>query len=137
MNPPPDPSHFRVLVADDEKPVSYSISYILKRLGCEVDVVDDGAPALEKIRQEPDRYHLLVTDHAMLTMDGLALVTELRRMEFAGKIMVVSGYLTASLDAAYRALGVDRIFFKPFEITTLRNAAVELLEQQLHATSTP
>jgi CheY-like chemotaxis protein len=125
--------HCNVLIADDEKSVSFSIAYLVKRLGCVVDIVDDGGPALQKIREAPGHYQILITDHAMMKMDGHALVTELKRREFAGGIIVVSSYLTAGLAESYRALGVDHIIHKPFEITVLRNAVAELMEQQAHA----
>ena len=117
-----------ILIADDEKAVSTTVSFIVKRLGHAVEVVNDGEPALDKIRQQPDHYQLLITDHAMLKMDGLKLMEHLKRPGFRGKILVLSGYLSPELEEAYRSMGADRIMHKPFDTDTLRKAVNELMD---------
>jgi len=117
---------YNVLIVDDEKAVSATISFIVKHLGHTVDVVNDGEPALEKIRQSPGHYQLVITDHSMLTMDGLMLVDQLKRLHFPGRIMVISGYLDRKLEASYRSFGVDKIMDKPFDPCILRSVIREL-----------
>ena len=120
--------HCNILIADDEKSVSISISFIVKRLGFAVETVDDGEPALEKIRKSPGGYKLLITDHTMLRMDGLQLVGQLNRLRFPGKILVLTAYLNKDIEDAYKALGVDSIMHKPFDPGLLRDAVRNLIK---------
>jgi|ERR1700677_2696836 len=118
--------HFNILVADDEKPVTTSVSFVLKRVGHTVDVVFDGVDALARIGENPAHYHILITDHLMLKMSGLELLVKLRKTPFKGKVIVLSGNLTAQLEEEYAKLGANKFIHKPFEIAELREAVEEL-----------
>ena len=100
---------------------------VLGLLGCLVDSAMDGSEALRKIREQPGRFTLLLTDHKMLPMDGLSLVRELRASGFGGKIMVLSGCLENADRAAYLELAVDGIMSKPFDIREFRSAIIHLM----------
>jgi len=60
----------------------------------------------------------------MPVLSGLQLVEKLRAGNYAGRIIVLSAHLTSEVEQAYRALVVDHILRKPFDIAELR-AAVE------------
>jgi CheY-like chemotaxis protein len=118
--------HLNILVADDEKPVTTSVSFVLKRAGHTVDEVHDGDQALDRITKQPGYYHILITDHIMVKMSGLDLLARLRNTDFNGKIIVLSGNLTTQLEEEYRKLGAEKIIHKPFELSELREAVEEL-----------
>jgi DNA-binding response OmpR family regulator len=66
-----------------------------------------------------DAFDVLITDHRMPHLDGLALVTRLRQTAFTGRIIVFSSGLTTQERASYRALSVDSILSKPTDGTNL------------------
>jgi two-component system sensor histidine kinase and response regulator WspE len=67
----------RIVVAEDDENIRSLVSNALAPLRCEVIVTNDGVDAWAAIeRQRPD---LLVTDIMMPSLDGLELVTRLRR----------------------------------------------------------
>jgi CheY-like chemotaxis protein len=111
-----------VLVVDDEAPVAAAIKSALRFCGYSSSVVLNGEAALESIRAEPDRYGLVLTDHNMPELSGLALVKELRAMAYPGRIVILSGYLSDEVEAKYEALSVDKILAKPFNVERLRQA---------------
>jgi CheY-like chemotaxis protein len=115
-----------ILLADDETSTTASVSHVLKRCGHLVDVVHDGEDAFLKLKQAPDRYQILITDHKMMRVSGVELLERLRKTDFCGKIVVLSGYLTRELDGAYRALGAHRLISKPFDLPELRGAIYDL-----------
>jgi len=119
-----------VLIADDDKAVATTLSYIIRHLGYSADVVDDGGPALERIQRSPAYYQLLITDHAMQKMDGLELVEKLKLLHYPGKILVLSAYLDRKTEASYRFFGVENLMDKPFDPAVLRNKVKELIAQQ-------
>lgn len=59
-------------------------------------------------------------------MNGLALVRGLRELGYPGKILVFSSELDPRVTAAYKAMNVDRILFKPVFPSVLRQALAEL-----------
>src|ERR1700733_7017996 len=111
-----------ILLADDETSTTEPVSFVLRRSGHAVDVVHDGEEALSTLKQHPERYQILVTDHLMNKVSGLELVDKLRKTKFHGRIVVLSAFLTGELEASYRKFGAEKFISKPFDIADLRNA---------------
>jgi two-component system, NarL family, sensor histidine kinase EvgS len=109
-----------ILVADDDDGVARCLSMVIRHLGHRVDTVADGHDALLKLAQQPQRYHVLITDNRMPRLSGDQLIPEVRVLGFRGKIVVMSAPLPKETRRAYWALGVDAIVYKPFIIDELR-----------------
>lgn len=115
----------------DDDPVSRLILMAaLARPGFAVECVCDGQEALERYLRDAAGFDVLVTDHDMPRLDGLALVRRLRECGFAGGIVVVSGSLTHRRRTDYRGFGVGSLLGKPIDPVELRagvDAAVSVL----------
>ncbi len=114
-----------ILVADDQLSVRHSLSFLLRFSGHSVELAVDGQEALAKVMEQPERFDLLITDNNMPRLSGLELVARLRSLAFRGKIMVLSAHLRDTQEA-YRALAVDMMLQKPFDIHELRRAVETL-----------
>ena len=114
-----------ILYADDVRELREVARLSFERDGHHIDCVDDGDVALEKITAGP-AYDLVITDHCMPRMDGLELVTRLRERNFPGKIIVFCSELSDEVAAAYRALHVERLLYKPIFPSKLRLVLAEL-----------
>lgn len=112
--PTPEAVSLRILCADDDQMARQLVGMVLARNGHEVTCVTDGDEAWEALGARPGDFDVLVTDHDMPKLDGLALVARVRARGFAGPIVVVSGSIDDALAAKYRALEVDAILAKPF-----------------------
>lgn len=110
----------RVLYADDMLELRQLMEVVLARDGHRVDSVSDGSLALEVLRRDPTAYDVVITDHHMPVVNGLALVGQLRAMGFPGKIIVFSSELSHEVDDAYRSYKVDHILPKPVFPSELR-----------------
>src|ERR1035441_6822218 len=76
----------RILVVDDEPDIRRLNAEVLKSSGYEVDTAEDGKAgwqALQAVTHAPDSYDLLITDHNMPELSGLALVKKLRAARMA------------------------------------------------------
>jgi len=113
MPPAPPPRPLRILCAEDDPVIAQAVKRALETAGCVVDLVGDGAQALERLSADVRYYDVLVTDHEMAEFSGLGLVAKLRDTGFVGQILVFSAQLTEADREVYRALAVDRIFDKP------------------------
>jgi DNA-binding response OmpR family regulator len=119
-------SPLRILLAEDERSVAFSVAFALKIDGHKVQVVAEGEQALASVRAEPDGFDLLITDHSMPGMTGVELIQQLREKSVRGKVMVLSAHLSAEIRAAYEALGVDAMVSKPFDVHELRATVTRL-----------
>jgi CheY-like chemotaxis protein len=117
---------FRILYADDMVELRTLVQISLGRDGHTVEVVADGKPALELIRANPAAFDVVITDHHMTDVNGLELVTQLRTLPFAGKIIVFSSELSQEIGDAYHALKVDAVLFKPVMPGVLRHLLQDL-----------
>lgn len=116
----------RILYAEDVVELRELARIVFTRDGHSIDCLPDGSDALARLTEDVNAYDLLITDHHMPQMNGLELVSAVRRMPFKGKIMVFSSELSPVVAADYRKLGVDRILFKPVYPSFLRQAIAEL-----------
>jgi len=115
----------RVLYVDDMRELREVARLALSRSGHKVDCSPDGRQALELVRANPGAFDIVITDHHMDVMNGIELVMKLRELNFPGKIAVVSSELNLDVEADYRRLGVERILYKPVELSELRSLVLE------------
>jgi len=115
----------RILFADDVPELRDVARISLGREGHLIECVADGELALERVIEDRN-FDLVITDHHMPRLNGLELVTRLREVCFAGRIMVFSSELSDMLARQYAALKVDRIIFKPVFPSLLRRTLEEL-----------
>lgn len=101
----------KILVVDDEKPISDIIKFNLEKEGYEVVVAYDGEEALEKVESEqPD---LIVLDLMLPKIDGLEVAKRVRAKHTTPIIMVTAK--DSELDKVLGLeLGADDYVTKPF-----------------------
>ncbi|AOT70544.1 response regulator YycF [Geosporobacter ferrireducens] len=106
----------KVLVVDDEKPISDIVKFNLEKEGYEVGVAFDGEDAIRKVYQfEPD---LILLDIMLPKMDGFQVCKKIRE-SFNTPILM----LTAKEEEVDKVLGLelgaDDYITKPFSIREL------------------
>lgn len=101
----------KILVVDDEKPISDIIKFNLEKEGFKVVVAYDGEEALEKVEEEqPD---LIVLDLMLPKVDGLEVARRVRAKHTTPIIMVTAK--DSELDKVLGLeLGADDYVTKPF-----------------------
>ncbi len=114
----PLPTGVRVLVADDDHRVRRAIASSLTRLGFDVKVAEDGAPAIALAEhQHPD---LALIDYSMPT-SGLIVARALKaRYGAATHVCVLSGNDAEELRLAAFDAGADDFLVKPISMSELR-----------------
>ncbi|GAA0369409.1 response regulator YycF [Alkalibacterium iburiense] len=101
----------KILVVDDEKPISDIVKFNLEKEGFEVVTAYDGEEALEKVEEEnPD---LIVLDLMLPKIDGLEVCREVRKTKDTPIIMVTAK--DQEIDKVLGLeLGADDYVTKPF-----------------------
>jgi two-component system, sensor histidine kinase and response regulator len=111
----------RVLVADDNNVNQQVARRFLERLGCSVELAENGLRAVELCAQS--NFDLVLMDVQMPIMDGLTATREIRRHEGQGRcipiIALTASAMTDELDRCVAA-GMDGLLTKPLEPLRLR-----------------
>jgi signal transduction histidine kinase/CheY-like chemotaxis protein len=110
----------RVLVAEDNAVNQRVARRFLERLGCEADVVGDGAQAVEAIGRSS--YDFVLMDMQMPVMDGLEASRRIRANEIAGyRVPIVALTADAMVGTLERCLaaGMDDYLTKPLDAKRL------------------
>ncbi|MAZ86662.1 MAG: hypothetical protein CL693_03380 [Cellvibrionaceae bacterium] len=135
--------HFRgnyhVLVVDDDEINLLIVSELLTKTGLQVDLVDDGAKALDRLEQR--QYDLVLMDIEMPVMGGLQAVEVLRKQPWGKDVPVVAMTAHALVGDGERflAAGMNAHLTKPFEPQDLYGVLAHWLkiEEPLLSTNTP
>ena len=115
----------RILHVDDMRELREIVRMSLGRDGHLVESFADGASALQKIAENPAAFDLFMSDHHMPRMNGLEVVRELRRMNFAGKIFIFSSEIDEDVNDVYLTLKVDMVLPKPIILPELKQFLAE------------
>ena len=91
----------RILLAEDERSLSRAVTALLERNHYAVDVVYDGAEALDYL--EGGNYDALILDIMMPKVDGLEVLRRLRERGNAIPVLM----LTAKGEVEDKVLGLD------------------------------
>lgn len=104
----------RILVAEDEPSIAQSLDFILRRADFDVDLVGDGALALDMMKRRS--YGAVILDIMLPGMNGFDVLRAVRAEERLAALPIV--VLTAKGQANDRktaeAIGVSAFITKPF-----------------------
>src|SRR5579863_7172570 len=95
----------KILLIDDEGVVRRALKAALSRLGHEILEAADGPDALALLKK--GKADLIVLDRGLPGMSGSQVLREIRKIDAAVKIVVLTGYPEAEGEAKYRALGIS------------------------------
>jgi len=118
-----DVGDLRILVAEDNRINQLVTSRMLQKLGCHVDVADNGAAAVDAVRNQP--YDIILMDLLMPEVDGFDAARSIRRMSQPAASTPILA-LTASVSDEVRSqcleAGMNDVLSKPIELASLRLA---------------
>lgn len=123
---PPDA---RLLVAEDNTANQLLISTILKRYGCSVTLVKDGAEALEAAGET--LFDLIILDVEMPRVDGVQAARRIRggeTLNTATPMMALTAH--TGRNTPLRQAGFDDVLGKPFSPRNLAASLSRLLAQE-------
>ncbi len=117
----------RVLVIDDEKPTLSMFRLFLAAYGYEVFTAQNGAEGLTIFKTHHPE--IVFTDIKMPGMDGLTVLKEIRSLDRASQIIVITGH--GDLEKAMEAMDLDASDFinKPVDRQAL-DAALDRAEKR-------
>jgi len=106
-------------VVEDDEVSAQAVRLMLERLACSVDIVEDGAKAIEGFRHQ--KYDLVLMGWQLPMMDGFEATARMRAMP-GGRTTPIVGTTSGRDRAECLAAGMDDVMPKPFRIENLRSA---------------
>ncbi|MEM7671832.1 MAG: response regulator [Verrucomicrobiota bacterium] len=114
----------KILVAEDDKVNQKVISMMIKRLGHQSDLAEDGSEALEMVGQED--YDLIFMDLNMPNMSGLestkAIFEKYPHAQERPIIIAITAAVTPANQQACREVGMKGFISKPVKLEVLKKA---------------
>jgi signal transduction histidine kinase/DNA-binding NarL/FixJ family response regulator len=117
------PLGHHVLVAEDNAVNQLLVRRMLERMGCRVEVVNDGREAVAAVRRET--YDVILMDQHMPDLDGIEATREIRASEADGRRIPIIALTASALPEdreRCREAGMDDFLAKPFNSSSLRAA---------------
>ncbi len=100
----------RILIVEDERPLSHALEMKLGHEGYETRVVTNGTDALTAL--EKDRFHMILLDLIMPVMDGFAVLAALKARKNTVPVIVLSNLGQTEDQAKTKELGAADYFVK-------------------------
>lgn len=117
----------KILVVDDNEELRANLAEVLKGAGYHTDEAATGREAIEKASAE--EFHAILLDLMMPKMNGIAALSELRRICPWTKIIMITAFATVenAIDAIKK--GASDYLSKPFKIEDILSVISRVLEE--------
>ena len=122
----------RVLLAEDDNAFRHLIAGVLRRSGFEVVEARNGLEFMETLvpivpgPADGMFIDLIISDVRMPCMTGLDVLDILRRANWATPVILITAFGDDSTRSEATRLGVQAMFDKPFDVSSLRTMAFHL-----------
>ncbi|PTW63304.1 response regulator receiver domain-containing protein [Breoghania corrubedonensis] len=112
----------RILVTEDDDAVRSFVKRALELDGHTVEIAEDGAQAVDVIKQAGGDFDLLLSDIKMPVMDGIALALVVARDWPSLRILLMTGFADQRERAHNLEALVHDVVTKPFSLADIRRA---------------
>jgi two-component system OmpR family response regulator len=118
----------RVLVVDDDREICDFMETFLAKDGVEVKTVSDPEGAAEEVKV--GGYHLVVLDLMMPKLDGVEVLSRIRKVDSDVAVVIFTGY--PSLDTAVQSMKLDAVDYlqKPFDPDEFREVVNRVMRKK-------
>jgi CheY-like chemotaxis protein len=121
----------RILIVDDSRTVRQALEASLEPWGFELDMAENGAVALQRLRAAP--FDLVFLDINMPVLDGPSLLRVMRAQGIGAKVVLVTSGASSNVVASTVRLGAADYVGKPFTPQKIRDVISRVLDLDLAA----
>jgi CheY-like chemotaxis protein len=114
--------NLNVLIVEDKLVNQKVAEVMMKSLGCEVDIANNGEEGVMAVYNDREKYDLILMDIQMPVMDGITATAEIRKLlgELCPKIVALSAKGMEG-DAEYiKSNGLDDYLAKPVKLDQIK-----------------
>ena len=118
----------RILIVDDEEKMRRILEIMLQRMGHVVTASEDGADALQRLRE--DTFDLVISDLRMPGLDGDQLLAQLRKIGNKTPFIIVTAHGSVQSAVSTMRQGAHDYILRPFDIDTIKLSIDRVLTSQ-------
>lgn len=118
-------ANLTVLLIEDEEMVIDVASMMLQRLGCTVEVSKTGSQAIEQLKNNLDKYDLLIIDYNLPDMTAVECLNEMRGFSKTPAVLS-SGFGNKLSKEECDKLLITAVLSKPFSLNQLETILNEV-----------
>jgi PAS domain S-box-containing protein len=126
--PVPHGNGEHILFVDDEEALTRIGKKMLERLGYVVTIKTSPGEALAVVRDQPEKFNLVITDLTMPDMDGAKLGAQLLQLQPHLPLIIMTGYSGMMTAEKVRELGFRELLSKPISLRTLGETVHRVLQ---------
>ena len=119
----------RILVVDDEPPLTRTLMQILTRLNYQVVTHNNAREAIAAFEQNPGQFAAVLTDLTMPEINGLELARQIHQLHPAMPIILASGFTAEVPLDSLASLGVVKVLDKPISLAVLAETLNRVLNR--------
>ena len=117
----------RIMIIDDETLVRRCTEKALKRAGCTVDSFSNGPDGIDRFRESPKDFDLVILDLCMPDVDGHDVLRDIRKIDPAATVLLTSGYHSSEVANHFQDERPDGFIPKPYPIDELLDKVTSLI----------
>ncbi|MEX0866539.1 MAG: response regulator, partial [Pirellulales bacterium] len=122
-----DPTTFRILIVDNDKPHAEAVAESLQRVGYQCEVATSGPAGQAAIEQHD--FDVVITDLVMNDVDGLAILRLVQQNLPGAQVIMVTGHGTIASAVEAMREGAFNYLPKPLDLNHLRTVTEKAIEQ--------
>lgn len=116
-----------ILIVEDDQSLAKFYHTVMKKLGYQTTVKNNGKEALECFRNDPERFDLVFSDQIMPHMSGFEMSEKILSIKPDIPIILSTGYNPTITEPDARNLGIKCLLMKPIRISTLAQKLAEFI----------
>jgi len=120
----------RILFVEDEEDMVFLVGQLLESLGYEVVTRANGMDALALVREQPDRFDLVITDMSLPGMRGERLAGQIKKICHDIPIILCTGFGEDISKKTARKSGIGEIILKPLVNIDLAKTIRKVLDER-------
>ena len=114
----------KIVVVDDDETIRKTFFLILNQ-SYRVYLAKDGQEVLERFKKSD--VDLIIADYRLPSMDGIELVTALRKAGYRGDVILISAHADMIEPDVLSRLSISHFFAKPLDLAALSRSIDYLL----------
>jgi CheY-like chemotaxis protein len=118
-----------ILLVDDEPSLCRIAAKFLHRLGYSTTEADSATAALNKIREQPEHFNLVITDLTMPEINGLELARQFHAIRPDLPVILASGLSSSLKEDTLREAGIHELLEKPVSMNALAEVVQRVLRK--------
>lgn len=119
----------KILIVEDDKPVAEILNEFLTDVGFSCEVAECGMDALDKLKERPQHFDLILSDFSMPKGDGEYLITNLRKEKIKTPLMFCTGIFDEAMRDKLVNLGAIKCLQKPYTMSGILKEIESALTQ--------